>query len=263
MVVLLDKMQVMEDRYIRNRIYLSLEEQEKIKDFPILLAGSGIGSVIAECALRFGFENITIVDGDQVECSNLNRQNYVEDDISSNKVDALAKRLQAINKNAKINRLNFFLTVENVGEYIKGHKAAINALDFSSPIPLIFDTACQKLNIPILHPYNIGWASLVTVIAKDGLLLDSISKPDEEFNEVVVVEYASSYLRFWGNPQKWIDDIISKYKKEEDDLPPPQLAIASWSLAAMCTHLLYNIATGKKFKKFPEFYLSNIIDDAL
>lgn len=253
----------MEDRYTRNRIYVTEQEQEVIKNFPILLAGSGIGSIIAECALRFGFENITIIDGDQVEQSNLNRQNYTEEDIATNKVDALAKRLLSINKNAKIKCLDFFLTVENVGEYIKGHKVAINALDFSSPVPLLFDTACQKLNIPILHPYNIGWGSLVTIIAKDGLLLNTIASPDEEFNEVTMVQYASSYLRFWGNPQKWIDDIIEKYKKEEDDLPPPQLAIASWSVAAMCTHLLYNIATGKKFKKFPEFYLSTIIDDNL
>src|SRR5690606_2630383 len=253
----------MEDRYTRNRIYITEGEQEVIKNFPILLAGGGIGSIIAECALRFGFENITIIDGDQVEQSNLNRQNYTEEDIATNKVDALAKRLLSINKNAKIKCLDFFLTVENVGEYIKGHKAAINALDFSSPVPLLFDTACQKLNIPILHPYNIGRGSLVTIIAKDGLLLNTIASTEEEFNEVTMVQYASSYLRFWGNPQKWIDDIVEKYKKEEDDLPPPQLAIASWSVAAMCTHLLYNIATGKKFKKFPEFYLSTIIDDNL
>lgn len=150
-----------------------------------------------------------------------------------------------------------------MGNHIKGHKAAINALDFSSPVPLIFDTTCQKLNIPILHPYNIGLGSLVTIIAKDGLLLNTIANPDKDFNEVTMVEYASSYLRFWGKPQKWIDDIIEKYKKENEDLPPPQLAIATWSVAALCTHLLYNIATGKKFKKFPEFYLSAIIDDEL
>jgi len=65
----------MDKRYSRNRIYVTLEEQEKIKRYRILLGGAGIGSIIAECALRFGFENITIVDGDRVELSNLNRQN--------------------------------------------------------------------------------------------------------------------------------------------------------------------------------------------
>lgn len=54
-------------RYNRNRIYIPTLVQEKIKDVNILLAGCGIGSVIAECALRMGFENITLVDGDNVE----------------------------------------------------------------------------------------------------------------------------------------------------------------------------------------------------
>ena len=52
-------------RYDRNRLYITEEEQQKIRDTKIVFGGAGIGSVIAECALRFGFENITIVDGDK------------------------------------------------------------------------------------------------------------------------------------------------------------------------------------------------------
>jgi molybdopterin/thiamine biosynthesis adenylyltransferase len=249
----------MDNRYSRNRIYVSNEEQEIIKKFPILLAGSGIGSVIAECALRFGFETITIIDGDQVELSNLNRQNYTEEDISTNKVESIEKRLKAINSNAKINCINLFLTNKNVGNYIKGHGAAINALDFSTDIPLIFDFTCQKFNIPVLHPYNIGWGSLVTVISKDGLPLDSLSRPNEDFNELNVVKYASSYLRFWGDPQGWLEKLIKDYNPE-NKVSPPQLSIASWSVAAMCTHILFNIATGRNVKQFPEFYFSTIME---
>jgi len=249
----------MEKRYSRNRIYLTVEEQETIKDYPILLGGSGIGSVIAECALRLGFENITIIDGDQVELSNLNRQNYTEDDITINKTEAIVKRLKSINKQAKITHHSCFLTEANVAEHIKGHKIAINALDFSSDIPLLFDTLCQQQNIPVLHPYNLGWGGLVTVIFPEGLSLNSIAKPGEKFNEVNMVEYATSYSKFWGNPQNWIDDIISKYLNEKELLPPPQLSIASWMVAAMCTHILFKIATKKEVKKFPEFYLSSLM----
>jgi tRNA A37 threonylcarbamoyladenosine dehydratase len=49
----------MEERYSRNRIYVSENEQSVIKNTRLFLGGAGIGSVIAECALRFGFENIT------------------------------------------------------------------------------------------------------------------------------------------------------------------------------------------------------------
>ena len=250
----------MSDRYSRNRIYLTTEEQEIIKNSPLILGGSGIGSVIAECALRLGFENITIIDGDHVEESNLNRQNYTENDINVDKTEAIKDRLLAINSKAKITVHNTFLTVDNVEEYIKGHKIAINALDFTTDVPLVFDKVCQENNIPVLHPYNLGWGGLVTVIAPDGLLLDSIKKPGgDPFSEVNVVEYASNYLKFWGTPHTWIDEIIAKYKAEKEPLSPPQLSVASWTVAAMCAHIAYNITTGKEYKKFPEFYLSTIL----
>lgn len=251
----------METRYERNRIYLTEAEQKTIKDYPIVLGGSGIGSVIAECALRLGFENITIIDGDQVELSNLNRQNYTEEDISTDKVKAIEKRLKAINSNAKIKVHNCFLTEENVEAYIEGHKIAINALDFSSEVPLLFDEICQQKNIPVLHPYNLGWGGLVTAIKPSGLSLKTLEKPDSKFNELKMVEYATSYLKFWRTPHDWIDECIEKYKQEKEMLPPPQLSIASWTVAAMCTHLLFNIATEKAYKKFPEFYLSTIMND--
>lgn len=72
-------------RYERNRIYLSENGQKKIKDYRVLLGGAGIGSNIAETLLRLGFEHLTIVDGDVVEESNLNRQNYLFSDIGRTK----------------------------------------------------------------------------------------------------------------------------------------------------------------------------------
>ena len=76
-----------------------------------------------------------------------------------------------------------------------------------------------------------------------------------------MAEYAASYLRYWQKPQIWVEEVISHYKNEELTLPPPQLAIGSWYVAAMCTHLLIKIATGKYYKKFPEFYLSSLFQE--
>ncbi|WBX76116.1 ThiF family adenylyltransferase [Tenacibaculum ovolyticum] len=248
----------MDSRYSRNRIYIKDQEQEYIKNYPILLGGSGIGSVIAECALRLGFENITIVDGDQVELSNLNRQNYIEEDVAISKTAAISKRLLSINPKANITVLDCFITEDNIETIIEGHEIAINALDFTTEIPLLFDEICQKKGISVLHPYNLGWGALVAVITPKSLSLNSIAKEGEKFNEVKMVEYATSYMKFWGKPQKWIEDIIDDYKNEKEILPPPQLSIASWLVASVCTHILFNIATGKDVKEFPEFYLSTI-----
>lgn len=247
----------MENRYNRNRLYIIEEEQKIIKKTSILLAGAGIGSVIAECLLRLGFETLTIIDGDIVELSNLNRQNYIEEDISIFKVEALKQRLLSINGEAKITIHNCFLTPDNVDQYIDDHKIAINALDFISEVPLLFDSLCQKKNIPVLHPYNLGWAALVLVISKDqGLHI--LEKPNESFSEMNVVDYVSNYMRYSGNPQEWLDEIIDKYKNEHKKLSPPQLSIASWQVAAVCAAIAFDIATDKPIKNFPEFYFTTI-----
>lgn len=250
----------MDNRYNRNRIYIDEYEQEAIKKCPVIIGGSGISSVIAECALRLGFEKMTIIDGDQVELSNLNRQNYTEKDISTNKAHALKSRLQAINSNAVINVHDFFINEDNVEELLSGHNLAINALDFTSDIPLQFDRVSLEHKIPVLHPFNLGWAGLVAVVTPESMPLSAIAKAGNKFNEIDVVEYISENLKFRGNHHEWIDEVVEKYKNEEEPLPPPQLSIASWSVAAMCTHILYNLATGKQVKHFPEFYLSTILD---
>lgn len=248
----------MEERYHSNRIYLSKEEQLKIKNVPILIGGAGIGSVIAECALRFGFENITIVDGSRVEASNLSKQNYVEEDINSRKTEAIKKRLMNINSKANIKSHHCFIGEENIRNIIKGHEIAINTLDYISNTPLLFDQLCKEMEIPVLHSYNLGWGGLVTIINSNSLLISSIFRSKEDINEVEVVKYVASYMKFWGKPQNWLDDIIESYINEKELLPPPQLSIASWLVASMCTHLLYKIVTEKEVKVFPEFYMSVI-----
>ena len=99
--------------YSRNRIYISEKEQQQIKNFEILIGGCGIGSVIAECALRMGIEKISLVDGDKVEQSNLNRQSYTDEDIGSYKTESLKRRLLSINPQATIKTFSVFLTKEN------------------------------------------------------------------------------------------------------------------------------------------------------
>jgi molybdopterin/thiamine biosynthesis adenylyltransferase len=247
----------MEKRYSRNRLYLTSDDQDLLKNYPIFLGGAGIGSIIAENLLRFGFETITIVDGDTVELSNLNRQNYTEKDIAKPKVEALKERLLSINSYAKISIHNCFINPSNLHELLNGHKIAVNALDFTSEIPLLFDKVCQEKRIPVLHPYNLGWGALVMVIGET-LGLDSLKKEEESFNEVNVVQYVSSHMRYWGNPQKWLEEIIDKYVNENKQLPPPQLSIASFLAAAICTKIAFNIATDQPVKKFPEFYLTTL-----
>ena len=185
----------MEERYSRNRLYVSEREQSIIKDYKIFLGGAGIGSIVAECALRLGFEHITIVDGDKVEESNLNRQNYTENDIGRYKAECLAERLLSINPDAQIDFHTEFLTPDNIEEMLNEHDVAINALDFKDKTPFVFDEICKERKIPVLHPYNFGWAGFVTVVDPLGHSLSEQTEEPKGF-ELKVAEYVTGHGAF-------------------------------------------------------------------
>ena len=251
----------MKERYRRNRIYVDAEEQEKVREFGVFLGGAGIGSIISECALRFGFETLTIVDGDKVEESNLNRQNYRICDIGKPKVEALKERLLSINPSANITAVNIFIDKDNMVELLEGHSAAINALDFSSNVPFLFDAHCRQCKIPVLHPYNLGWGGLVMAVSPDGPQLSELSDDHHNFEVRLVQRRIIDYFRFWGRPKRWLEDIMARYKVEKGPTPPPQLSVASWIVGGLCTNLLFCLATGYRVKWYPDFYLSSIIED--
>jgi molybdopterin/thiamine biosynthesis adenylyltransferase len=250
----------MDERYSRNRIYVRKEEQEIIKNTRILLAGAGIGSIITECALRFGFEQMIIVDKDKIELSNLNRQNYTGSDIGKYKAETLSKRLLSINPQAKIAFYNGLVDESNMEDLISGCKIAVNAMDFKSDIPFLFDRTCKNYNVPVLHPYNFGWGGFLTIVMPESLPLTHLSKNPENF-ELTVAKYVSKYSHFWNTPKKWIDTVVQEYGNEQNILPPPQLSVASWIVAGLSVNVMYNLVTGKSIKLFPKFYLSSLYDD--
>lgn len=250
----------MEEKYTRNRLYVTEEEQEKIKNFRVILGGAGIGSNIAECALRFGFESITIVDGDKVEESNLNRQNYELKDIGRYKAECLAERLLRINPSANIDYHSCFIDKSNVKSIVEGHDVAVNALDFKSDIPFIFDRECCKRGMSVLHPYNFGWGGFLTVVLPGHFPLTQLSANPNGF-ELKMARYVTGYEQFWNTPRDWFKEIVDKVEAELGTKPLPQLSIGSWISAGFCVNILYNMATGREIKVFPKFYFSSALND--
>ena len=70
-----------------------LEAQEKLKLANVLIVGcGGIGCTTAELLARAGVGQITLIDADQIEISNLQRQiAYTEQDLGFYKSEILAK----------------------------------------------------------------------------------------------------------------------------------------------------------------------------
>ncbi len=106
--------------YDRQMLYFSLVEkqgnpgtyyQEKLKQQHVIIFGvGGWGTWIALNLSLSGFGELTLVDGDVVELSNLNRQVlYTHENIGMAKVEAARIRLSKINPNTKVNIVNKFI----------------------------------------------------------------------------------------------------------------------------------------------------------
>ena len=76
-------------------------QPEKVRGRIHIIGCGAIGSTVGELLAKAGFEKITLWDFDKVESHNIANQMYTSDDIGMPKVDALARRMLAINPDLK------------------------------------------------------------------------------------------------------------------------------------------------------------------
>lgn len=110
--------------------YLSAARLRKIRSFSIGIAGAGgLGSNIAMCLIRSGFNNFTLADKDAIEPSNLNRQYFFIDEIGRPKAEALKRRMLAVNPDAHITARRTVLTAGNINACFSDRAVIFEAFD--------------------------------------------------------------------------------------------------------------------------------------
>lgn len=110
----------------RSEIILGKENIKKISNAKVLIVGlGGVGGCALEMLVRGGVENITIVDYDRFEESNINRQIIcLNNNIGEFKTSEAKKRIKNINANCKVvvynNKINdnFFKSISLNVDYI-------------------------------------------------------------------------------------------------------------------------------------------------
>lgn len=129
-----------------------------IKDKKILLIGiGGVGSYTCESLIRSGIENITIVDSDKIDISNLNRQLMTNiNNIGMYKVDVMKERINGINPNCNVKIIKEFIDKSNIDILFKDDfDYVIDACDTIDTKILIIDK-CIKNNISIISCMGTG-----------------------------------------------------------------------------------------------------------
>ena len=124
----------------RAELLFKEEGLEILKNSNILVVGlGGVGSFAAEFIARAGVGKMTIVDGDTVDITNINRQlPALHSTVGQNKVDLVGDRLMDINPELQLTRINEFLSPERTHEIV--------TTDFDYLLDCI-DSVTPKINL--------------------------------------------------------------------------------------------------------------------
>lgn len=147
---------------------IGLTGQDKIEKKKILCIGTGgLGSPVLTYLILAGIKNIDIIDFDEIDITNLNRQflfNYL--DIKKKKVTCAKKIAKKHNKYLKINAIKKKISYANAIKIFKNYDIIVDCTDNSETKMIISDSAV-KLNIPVIHASIFGLEGYLTIFKKN------------------------------------------------------------------------------------------------
>lgn len=146
------------DFKMRTGLIVGQEGLDKLEKANVIVFGvGGVGSFACEAIVRAGVGNITIVDFDDVDITNINRQiPALHSTVGKFKVDVMKERLLDINPNLNIKTVKDVYTAETSDKILnENYDYVIDAIDMvTSKIHLI--ETCNKKGFKIISSMGMG-----------------------------------------------------------------------------------------------------------
>lgn len=145
------------EQFSRTELLIGKENLEKLKNSKVAIFGiGGVGSFVVEALTRAGIGNFILVDKDNVDLSNLNRQIIAtRKTVGKPKVEVAKERILEINPNAEVEIYKEFFMPETEGILDSTISYVVDAIDtVTAKIELV--KRAQELNIPIISSMGTG-----------------------------------------------------------------------------------------------------------
>jgi sulfur-carrier protein adenylyltransferase/sulfurtransferase len=154
------------ERYSRHLLLpeVGMDGQQKLLDAKVLLLGAGgLGSPAALYLAAAGVGTLGIVDNDEVDLSNLQRQViHSSERIGVHKVDSAEQTINALNPDVKVEKYPVRLGAENIVEIISGYHVIVDGLD-NFPTRYLLNDASVRLGIPVVSAAILGFEGQLSV----------------------------------------------------------------------------------------------------
>lgn len=154
----------------RAELLFKEEGLQKLKNAKVLIVGvGGVGSFAAEFLVRAGIGNLTIVDGDTVDITNINRQlPALHSTVGMPKVKVVGDRLMDINPELNLIRIEEFISPERAHEVVTADfNYVLDCIDSVTPkINLIL--AAKRKKVKVISAMGAGGKMIASkVVVKD------------------------------------------------------------------------------------------------
>ena len=154
------------ERYSRHLLIpeIGVEGQQKLLDAKVLLLGAGgLGSPIALYLAAAGVGTLGIVDDDDVDLSNLQRQViHNSERIGMPKVDSAEESIRALNPDVQVVKHKTRLDSSNILEIIDGWDVIVDGVD-NFPTRYLLNDASVRLKIPVVSASILGFDGQLSV----------------------------------------------------------------------------------------------------
>ncbi len=158
------------ERYSRHIILPEVggSGQQKMLEARVLLLGAGgLGSPAAYYLAAAGIGNLGIVDFDQVDLSNLQRQIiHSTERIGMLKTESAKKTIQALNPDVNVTLYNEKMDSSNIMSLIKDYDYVVDGSD-NFPTRYLVNDACVMKNKTLIHGSIYRFEGQVTVFKPD------------------------------------------------------------------------------------------------
>ena len=153
-------------RYMRHLLLpeVGVDGQAKLLGAKVLMLGAGgLGSPAALYLAAAGVGTIGIVDMDEVDASNLQRQILHNiDRVGDRKVDSAKKTLTMLNPDVNVVTYDTRLSADNIMDILPGYDVIVDGAD-NFPSRYLLNDASVKLGIPVVHGSIFRFEGMVSV----------------------------------------------------------------------------------------------------
>ena len=154
------------NRYKRHLLLpeVGIEGQAKLLGAKVLMLGAGgLGSPAALYLAAAGIGTLGIVDMDDVDASNLQRQIlHNMDRIGQRKVDSARQTIEKLNPDVTVKTYDMRLSAENIMEIMSDYDIVVDGAD-NFPSRYLLNDASVKLGIPVVHGSIFRFEGMVSV----------------------------------------------------------------------------------------------------